>query len=121
MFVASMDCLLTYNFTCVNSTYAQFNVSSVIFGDVIDPNLLNIGDNSNLESITSTSHPIPSPILVSIQHCIITAIILGAIILSTITGNILVIAAVILEKNLHSVAYYLFVSLAVADLMVATM
>ncbi|CAF0863616.1 unnamed protein product [Rotaria sp. Silwood1] len=116
-----MDCLLTYNFTCVNSTYAQFNSSSVIVGDVIDPNLLNIGDNSNIESITSTSHSISSPILVSVQHCIITAIILGAIILSTITGNILVIAAVILEKNLHSVAYYLFVSLAVADLMVATM
>lgn len=121
MFVDSMDCILTYNLSCVNSTYVQLNSTSSIFGDVLDPNLLTIGDNSNLDLITSTSHSIPSSILVSVQHCIITAIILGGIILSTITGNILVIAAVILEKNLHSVAYYLFVSLAVADLMVATM
>ncbi|CAF1112087.1 unnamed protein product [Rotaria sordida] len=121
MFVISMDCLLTYNFTCVNSTYVQLNTSSIIYGNVIDPTLLNIDDNSNIQSITSTTYPISSPILVSVQHCIITSIILGGIILSTITGNILVIAAVILEKNLHSVAYYLFVSLAVADLMVATM
>ncbi|CAF4057490.1 unnamed protein product, partial [Rotaria magnacalcarata] len=116
-----MDCVLTYNLSCVNDTHAQLNSSSTIFGNVLHSNLLNIGEHSNTELITSTSHPISSSILVSLQHCIITAIILGAIVLSTITGNILVIAAVILEKNLHSVAYYLFVSLAVADLMVATM
>ncbi|CAF4697125.1 unnamed protein product [Rotaria socialis] len=116
-----MDCVLTYNLSCVNDTHAQLNSSSTIFGDVLHSNLLNIGEHSNTELITSTSHPVSSSILVSLQHCIITAIILGAIVLSTITGNILVIAAVILERNLHSVAYYLFVSLAVADLMVATM
>jgi hypothetical protein len=121
MFVDSMDCFLSYNLSCVNGTFAQFNTSSIIFGDVLDPNLLAIGDHSNNELITSTSHPISSSILVSLQHCIITALILGGIILSTITGNILVIAAVILEKSLHSVAYYLFVSLAVADIMVASM
>ena len=116
-----MDCFLTYNLSCVNGTFAQFNTSSVIFGDALDPSLLAVGDNLNNELLTSTNQPISSSILVSVQHCIITAIILGAIILSTITGNILVIAAVILEKSLHSVAYYLFVSLAVADLMVASM
>jgi hypothetical protein len=121
MFVDSMDCFLTYNLSCVNGTFAQYNTSSVIFGDPLDPNLLAVGDNLNNELLTSTNHPISSSILISVQHCIITAIILGAIILSTITGNILVIAAVILEKSLHSVAYYLFVSLAVADLMVASM
>jgi 5-hydroxytryptamine receptor 1 len=34
---------------------------------------------------------------------------------------VFVIAAIILEKNLHSVANYLILSLAVADLMVATL
>jgi hypothetical protein len=122
MFIDSMDCFLTYNLSCINGTYVQFNSSSIIFGDALNPTLLGVGDNSNNELITSTSHSIPSSsILISVQHCIITAIILGAIILSTITGNILVIAAVIREKSLHSVAYYLFVSLAVADLMVASM
>jgi len=36
-----------------------------------------------------------------------------------ITGNLFVIAAILLERNLQSVANYLIVSLAVADLMVA--
>ncbi len=121
MFVDSMDCFLTYNLSCINGTFVQFNSSSIIFGDALNPNLLAIGDNLNNELITSTSHPTSSSILISVQHCIITTIILGGIILSTITGNILVIAAVIREKSLHSVAYYLFVSLAVADLMVASM
>jgi hypothetical protein len=122
MFVDSMDCFLTYNLSCINGTFTQFNTSSVIFGDALNPNLLAIGENFNSELIRSTSHSISSTsILISVQHCIITAIILGGIILSTITGNILVIAAVIREKSLHSVAYYLFVSLAVADLMVASM
>jgi hypothetical protein len=121
MFVDSMDCFLTYNLSCVNGTFAQLNSSSVIFGDVLDPSIITDGASSDNDLISSTNLPISSSILVSVQHCIITAIILGAIILATIAGNILVIAAVKLEKCLHSVAYYLFVSLAVADLMVASM
>lgn len=35
------------------------------------------------------------------------------------TGNVFVIAAILLERNLQNVANYLIVSLAVADLMVA--
>ena len=124
MFVDSMDCFLTYNLSCVNGTFAQFNSSSVVFGDVLDPSVINSGDSLNNDltsSSSSSNHPVSPSILVSVQHCIFTAIILGAIILATITGNILVIAAVKLEKSLHSVAYYLFVSLAAADLMVASM
>lgn len=121
MFVDSMDCFLTYNLSCVNSTIAQFNSSTVVFGDVLDPTTITSGEHSNNALSTSPHHPVPTSILVSLQHCIFTAIILGTIILATITGNILVIAAVKLEKSLHSVAYYLFVSLAAADLMVASM
>lgn len=121
MFVDSMDCFLTYNLSCVNGTFVQFNSSSVLFGDVLDPSVLTSGDSSKNDPTSSINQPISSSILVSVQHCIITAVILGTIILATITGNIFVIAAVKLEKSLHSVAYYLFVSLAVADLMVASM
>jgi len=116
-----MDCFLTYNLSCVNGTFAQFNSSSVVFGNALDPSVITSEDNLNNDLTSSTNHPISSSILVSLQHCIFTALILGAIILATITGNIFVIPAVKLEKSLHSVAYYLFVSLAVADLMVASM
>ncbi|XP_075237252.1 5-hydroxytryptamine receptor-like [Lycorma delicatula] len=50
---------------------------------------------------------------------IITAFILGLIILATVIGNVFVIAAILLERNLQSVANYLILSLAVADLLVA--
>ncbi|CAF1661279.1 unnamed protein product [Adineta ricciae] len=122
MFVNSMDCFLTYNLTCLNSTNNQLNSSSIVFGDALRPNLIAIDESSSNDLSTSTSStPVASSILVSVQHCVITVLILGTIILSTITGNILVIAAIIIEKSLHSVAYYLFVSLAVTDLMIASM
>ncbi|CAH0555365.1 unnamed protein product [Brassicogethes aeneus] len=48
-----------------------------------------------------------------------TAILLGLIILATVIGNVFVIAAILLERNLQNVANYLILSLAVADLLVA--
>lgn len=50
-----------------------------------------------------------------------TSVLLAVIILSTIIGNVLVIAAIVLERNLRNVANYLISSLAVADLMVAAL
>ena len=38
-----------------------------------------------------------------------------------LTGNIFVIAAIVLERNLQSVANYLILSLGVADLLVAVL
>ncbi|KAK7871680.1 hypothetical protein R5R35_009045 [Gryllus longicercus] len=49
----------------------------------------------------------------------VTSVVLGLIILITVIGNVFVIAAILLERNLQNVANYLIVSLAVADLMVA--
>ncbi len=57
----------------------------------------------------------------STAHLLGTAIVLGLIILATIIGNVFVIAAVILERNLHNVANYLIASLSIADLMVASL
>lgn len=50
---------------------------------------------------------------------LVTLVVLGIIILATIIGNAFVMAAVVLEKNLHNVANYLTASLAAADLLVA--
>lgn len=50
---------------------------------------------------------------------IVTAIVLGIVILATVIGNVFVIAAILLERNLQSVANHLILSLAVADLLVA--
>ena len=54
-------------------------------------------------------------------HLLMTSLVLGAIILATIVGNVFVIAAVVLERNLRNVANYLIASLAVADLLVAAL
>jgi hypothetical protein len=122
MLVDSMDCFLTYNLSCVNNTLTSLNSSSVVFADGLATHLVHTNDRPHAAPLTSSNdHSTPASILVSIHHCVFTALILGAIILATIAGNILVIAAVKREKSLHSVAYYLFVSLAVADLMVASM
>ncbi|XP_023290106.1 5-hydroxytryptamine receptor [Orussus abietinus] len=50
---------------------------------------------------------------------VVTAASLSLLILVTVVGNVFVIAAILLERNLQSVANYLILSLAVADLLVA--
>jgi len=55
------------------------------------------------------------------SHLLMTSVVLGIIILATIVGNVFVIAAIILERNLRNVANYLIASLAVADLLVAAL
>ncbi|KAK2147925.1 hypothetical protein LSH36_528g01045 [Paralvinella palmiformis] len=72
-------------------------------------------------SFGNLSHPVMQLEPYSMAHLLGTAIILGLIILATIIGNVFVIAAVILEKNLHNVANYLIASLSIADLMVASL
>jgi len=55
------------------------------------------------------------------SHMLLTSVVLGIIILATIVGNVFVIAAIVLERNLRNVANYLIASLAVADLLVAAL
>ncbi|KAA3681473.1 uncharacterized protein DEA37_0000314 [Paragonimus westermani] len=63
-------------------------------------------------------------------HFWVTLSLLGTLILCTVIGNVFVVAAILLEKHLQNslplffiqgVSNYLIVSLAVADLMVATL
>ena len=57
----------------------------------------------------------------TLAHLLLTSVVLGIIILATIVGNVFVIAAIVLERNLRNVANYLIASLAVADLLVAAL
>ena len=80
------------------------------------------GYNINISDVTTMAdiQMISGPQIYSVEHLVVTTITLGLMILCTIIGNVFVIAAIILEKNLHNVANYLILSLAVADLMVAS-
>ncbi|XP_013789239.1 5-hydroxytryptamine receptor-like [Limulus polyphemus] len=66
------------------------------------------------ETTTLHYHPMENVVLMSI-----TSVILGLLILATVIGNVFVIAAIFMDRNLQCVGNYLVLSLAVADLMVA--
>lgn len=76
-------------------------------------------DSTTLVDTSNITHDIHVPKIWNMTHLIVTSTILGVMILCTIIGNVFVIAAIILEKNLHNVANYLILSLAVSDCMVA--
>ena len=77
-------------------------------------------NGSDVSTTSGLQQLISGPQIYSTEHLVLTSIVLGLMILCTIIGNVFVIAAILLEKNLHSVANYLILSLAVADLMVAS-
>ena len=56
-----------------------------------------------------------------VAKCSVLSVILGLLIICAVIGNSFVIAAVVLERNLHCVGNYLIVSLAIADLTVSVM
>ncbi|KAL9701418.1 hypothetical protein quinque_004859 [Culex quinquefasciatus] len=75
-----------------------------------------VGNGSDLGNGTVTGADEP---LADVITMAVTSLILGLMILITVIGNVFVIAAIILERNLQNVANYLVASLAVADLLVA--
>jgi len=78
------------------------------------------GDVTDPAAMTSPAEVTSSSSAGAMAELIGTLAVLGAVILTTVVGNALVIAAVVLERNLRShVANYLVASLAVADLLVA--
>ncbi|EFX87693.1 serotonin receptor-like protein [Daphnia pulex] len=97
------------------------SVAGNIFLEVAGANDDNNNNNNNSGNasdywINSTNPQRPEDNLIFTS---LTSAILGVLILATIVGNVFVIAAILLERHLHSVANYLIVSLAVADLLVA--
>uniref|UniRef100_A0A182P0P9 G-protein coupled receptors family 1 profile domain-containing protein n=1 Tax=Anopheles epiroticus TaxID=199890 RepID=A0A182P0P9_9DIPT len=83
-------------------------------------------ESANAFANTTDLGPVPANIngtadepLADVIVMAITSLVLGLMILVTVIGNVFVIAAIILERNLQNVANYLVASLAVADLFVA--
>ena len=72
---------------------------------------------SNFPEVTAF-HYIPR---YSLPMLILITVILGIMIVSTIIGNVFVIAAIVIERSLQGVSNYLILSLAVTDLMVAVL
>ncbi|GFX43488.1 5-hydroxytryptamine receptor 2A [Trichonephila clavipes] len=73
----------------------------------------NISDRNHTNSTISQSSEI------QLVAMVLLSVFLSLLILATIVGNVFVIAAIFLERNLQTVGNYLVLSLAVADLMVA--
>ncbi|XP_003692657.1 5-hydroxytryptamine receptor-like isoform X1 [Apis florea] len=71
------------------------------------------------EHVNQTRNSTSEGLVFTDASIILRTLVLGLLILVTVVGNLFVIAAILLERNLQSVANYLIVSLAVADLMVA--
>ena len=69
-------------------------------------------------NLISSSSPEESSFIMT-PFAILLSLFLGVLILTTIIGNVFVIVAILMERNLRTVANYLVFSLAVADLMVA--
>ena len=63
------------------------------------------------DELSSEIYPLPAKIVI--------CVLLSLMIVTTIAGNVFVIAAILLEKSLRGVSNYLIMSLAVTDLMVA--
>ncbi|XP_034476634.1 5-hydroxytryptamine receptor 2A [Drosophila innubila] len=87
-----------------------------IFGDLVNGSgqLMNASATANV-----TASKVDEDDFTQLLRMAVTSVLLGLMILVTIIGNVFVIAAIILERNLQNVANYLVASLAVADLFVA--
>ncbi|XP_055381747.1 5-hydroxytryptamine receptor 2A isoform X2 [Condylostylus longicornis] len=103
----------------VDSILGNLTNSSIYISDINGSNndsLLQLYENQSIfgnETIESTED------IAELIQIAVTSIVLGLMILITVIGNVFVIAAIILERNLQNVANYLVASLAVADLFVA--
>ncbi|KAH1000258.1 hypothetical protein HUJ04_000178 [Dendroctonus ponderosae] len=99
----------------------QFQANSSFYFAAPDEMVLYSTANSSENGTYGAAHASPNDFdaTVALVTMVITAILLGLIILATVIGNVFVIAAILLERNLQNVANYLILSLAVADLLVA--
>ncbi|GIY86259.1 5-hydroxytryptamine receptor 2A [Caerostris darwini] len=86
----------------------------------LDDNLTNMSyplDNNTGKVFTNSTQS--NEFEMQLFPMVLLSALLGILILATIVGNVFVIAAIVMERNLQTVGNYLVLSLAVADLMVA--
>ncbi|XP_067630001.1 5-hydroxytryptamine receptor 2B isoform X2 [Eurosta solidaginis] len=118
--ISNSDILLGIGDVAENDRFIIFNGStgeqngSNRFRDVFDDQQRILDEFVGNANGTGTRDP-----AVALAKMVAMSIVLGLLIFITIIGNVFVIAAIILERNLQNVANYLVVSLAVADLLVA--
>jgi 5-hydroxytryptamine receptor 1 len=112
--------LILVNVTGNLSEHMSYNFSSDVGGQDLNETLSVTFEASTIRTSTGAMLYNEADIY-SLEHLILTSIILGIMILATIIGNVFVLAAVLLEEKLQGVANYLVLSLAVADLMVASL
>ncbi|XP_063698049.1 5-hydroxytryptamine receptor [Culicoides brevitarsis] len=98
----------------------DFIDESGIFNEtsLINASLSSISTPTLNETSLNVTHLTDEPVSEVILMAVLS-LVLGLMILVTVIGNVFVIAAIILERNLQNVANYLVASLAVADLLVA--
>ncbi|KPI98646.1 PREDICTED: 5-hydroxytryptamine receptor [Papilio xuthus] len=109
------DSRLTRTFNNTNDDVTYSSTSDWYSGNCSWADAVSWGCNSTRGAGTNTTDTdVTSLVLMAV-----TSVVLALIILATIVGNVFVIAAIIIERNLQNVANYLVASLAVADLMVA--
>ncbi|XP_064480629.1 probable G-protein coupled receptor No18 [Ornithodoros turicata] len=83
------------------------------------PNLTDLPNLTYLINDTTFHEPIPPALAMSLPEALVTALVLSAIMVGTVFGNVLVILAIFTYRPLRSVQNMFIVSLAAADIAVA--
>ncbi|XP_003742827.1 5-hydroxytryptamine receptor 2B-like [Galendromus occidentalis] len=96
----------------LSSTSAADVTTSAVFTQVVNGSAQWLGTSNSTLASDSSDAP-------SLVYTVLISILLGVIILTTIIGNVFVLMAIFLERNLQTVGNYLVLSLGVADLLVA--
>lgn len=108
-----------YDYIFIDSGSPDSYLAGSELGSFVNDTLLLNGTANGTDLLgNGTATGLDEP-LADVIAMAVTSLILGLMILVTVIGNVFVIAAIILERNLQNVANYLVASLAVADLFVA--
>ena len=79
-------------------------IPSVRHSSDIVSDLPDIENDTSHESLDYEKYP---PLIEDLAQLLLTSFTLGVVVLATIIGNVLVIAAIFLERNLRTVSEYL--------------
>ncbi|EDW91537.1 5-hydroxytryptamine receptor 2A [Drosophila yakuba] len=103
----------------LNDTLLLEGNDSSLFGEMLANRSGHLDLINGSVGLNVTTSKVAEDDFTQLLRMAVTSVLLGLMILVTIIGNVFVIAAIILERNLQNVANYLVASLAVADLFVA--